>query len=347
MSLLFLEGWEDNLLSQKWTWVNNPGSIVTGRNGSGYQASSAASSSVNRFLKKRLEVADESATLITGFAWKCSSVATLQSLGSGVLSYYSDDGATQHFTLCVNAANFNVRRGDTGGAVLATSVQTFLANTWYYIESKVTLSDTVGAIEIRVNGVPWISLTGIDTKNGGTKTVFDSVALGYDYYNHYTYDDLYICNSAGAINNDFLGEILIETLFPTGDGSQSDLVGSDGNSVSNYALVNESVPDLATYVGSATTGQRDLYAMGDLSRTGGSIKGVQVTGYVAKSDTNPVSAKLPVARSGTVSGGPTRSITSAFGAGQVHTRVAETDPVTGAAFTVANVNALEAGFEVA
>ena len=345
MTLLFVDGFADGLNEKKWSNYNSLGSIAWGTSYGRGGASGVRFYNAGPFLRKQVAAADEHATLIVGGAYRFVTAGGR----TDFLNFMSDDGATDHVSIQRDVATgklyANLPSGNT--AMLGPSVA---LNTWYYIEAKVTLSDSVGAVEIRLNGSTVISLTGIDTKRGGTKTVLDTVKVGWAYNVDGTeahVADFYIANGAGSVNNDFLGEIVVETLLPTGNGAESDLVGSDADSVDNYALVNETTPDLVTYVGSAVTGDRDLYAMANLVRTSGSVRGVQVAGYVEKSDASGVSCKLPVARSGTVSSGAALPISAAVGAAEVLTRVVETDPVTAAPFTIANVNALEAGFEVA
>lgn len=343
MTLLFCDGFDDGMTSSKYSgFGGGTVSATYGRNGNGIGMQNGV---INR---KIIPAADEHATLIQGVAWKPMSQS---GISSAILDFASDGGATVHLTLYRGTdGTLRVYRGD-GTTQLGASVQTFLADTWYYVEMKATLSDTVGTAEVRVNGVVWIALTNVDTKNGGTKTVFDSYSLrgvgGNAGGRIYAFDDYYVCNGAGAVNNDFLGEIAIETLLPNGNGSQSDFSGTDGNSVDNYLLVDETTPNITDYVGSSVSGARDLYTFADLTRTGGTVKGVQVSGYVGKSDSLAVSYKLPVARSGTVNSGPTKAIAGAAGAFEAGLRIAETDPVSGAAFTIANVNSIEAGVEVA
>ena len=344
MSLLFIDGFDDGLLLTKWDYVNQVSGTGTGRNGSGLVMAGSGTSTTNRNVKKKVLAADEHATFIAGVAWKSVSSFTNQSSGMGVLCFMSDAFATEHLKITADGALLTLRRGSTQ---IAQSIRTVQANTWYYVEMKATLADSGGTVEVRVNGEVWITYTG-DTKNGGTKTVFDSVGLGWDSQNNtYTFDDFYLCNGAGSYNNDFLGEIAIETLFPDGNGSQSDLVGTDGNSVDNYLLVDEASANTTDYVGSSTSGQRDLYTLGALARTAGSVRGVQVVAYTSKSDSNPVSCKLPVARSGTVSAGTAQSIITAAGSWGTLVRAVDVDPVSGTPFTISNINALEAGFEVA
>ena len=71
-----------------------------------------------------------------------------------------------------------------------------VVNTWYYIEVRATLGDSPnGAVIVRVNGTEVLNTTSLDTKGGGTKTVYDQIRLvrpsGSGTINS-DYDDLYL-----------------------------------------------------------------------------------------------------------------------------------------------------------
>ena len=79
------------------------------------------------------------------------------------------------------------------------------------------------------------------------------------------FDDVYLMAGTG---DEFLGDCTVATLLPTGNGFVNQFVGSDGNSTDNYLLVDEQPPSSTDYVGSATTGQQDLYTLTNLTGSG-------------------------------------------------------------------------------
>jgi hypothetical protein len=280
--------------------------------------------------------AEEHATFIVGAAFNWGGQNTR------IFNFQSDAGATVHTTLRIlPSGQVQVQRGD--GTVLATSsfAQPMTPNTWHYVEFKATLHDTTGSVYVRVDEVQVIAATGLDTKNGGTKTVYDHVFVNTDQACYWT--DVYVCNGAGTVNSDFLGDIIVETLLPSGNGNSSVLVGSDGNSVNNYALVNEATPDSTTYVGSATTGDKDTYVFADLAHTSGAILGVVVSSYAAKSDAGARTGREVVRSAGTDYPSATdQALSTTYAA---YKEVHEVNPATAAAWNIAAVNAAEFGFE--
>ena len=80
------------------------------------------------------------------------------------------------------------------------------AGTWYYVEIQAKLHDSTGFVIVRVNGVEVINASTLDTKDGGTKTVYDRVSMAMFDGRVNQYDDLYITTGAGA---PFKGSITI------------------------------------------------------------------------------------------------------------------------------------------
>lgn len=255
-----------------------------------------------------------------------------------------DSGATTHLTVRTNGvAGIEVRLGTELGTVIASSAANVLPpGVWSYLEVWATIADAGGRVIVRVNGVTVVDFTG-DTKNGGTATTIDSVILGTTNTTA-SFDDWYICNSLGAAPyNTFLGDVTVHSLVPNGNGASSALVGSDGNSIDNYLLVDEQPIDPIDYNGSAVIGAKDTYALTDLPANVASVLAVQNSWYALKSDSGAGSARS-VVRSGAVDyAGPTVALPTSVGFQQDLRTV---DPATAAAWTVANVNALQAGMEV-
>lgn len=143
---------------------------------------------------------NQDATLTIGFAFQLTSLLSNRAL----VLLTSDTNTTNHTTIQVTTTGaMAVLRGGTGGLALVTSAAGLVAvNTWNFVELQVTLSDTVGAVTLRLNGTVIASGTGLDTKNVGTKVVYDTVELaGGGAGNTTTFDDLYIKTGAGETFN--------------------------------------------------------------------------------------------------------------------------------------------------
>jgi hypothetical protein len=157
------------------------------------------------------------------------------------------------------------------------------------------------------------------------------------------FDNLYVLDSTGSVNNARLGEIVVECLRPNGNGNSSQWVGSDGNSTDNYQLVDDPTPDTADYVQSGASGDKDTYAYGDLAAASGAVAAVQVISYASKTAGDALSVQQ-VARSGSSETAATaQPVTATW---TPLTAIFQEKP-GGGAWTVADVNAAEFGIQVA
>lgn len=187
-----------------------------------------------------------------------------------------------HVILALDGSGHLIAKHGSGSPVYGTSTLAFVGSTWYWLEMRVKVDDTVGTIEVRVGGDPWIGpLTGQDTRNGGA---------GYIDRVHYVasygvgFDDIVVIDPTVGTPNDFIGDSRVECIFPNGNGASSQLLGSDGNSVDNYALVDEMPHNSDTdYVASTTVGEKDTYAYPNVSLVSGVVHAVQTTAVAKKS----------------------------------------------------------------
>lgn len=347
MSLIWADGFENtSLINKKYAVTSSVlvSGSPTSRANSGNCFEMDPASSVDHSMTKHLSAADEHATLIFGLAYYSAVNMENGQNTSSPFQLLSDAGATNHINIGfdnLTGANLRAYRGST---LLGTSAGTNInPETWYYIEGKITMHDSTGSVTLRVNNQTVLSLSGIDTKNAGTKAVFDSFRYWADAGGPTVrIDDLYICNGAGSAYNDFLGDIRVETLRPNGNGNSSDFVGSDANSTDNYQLVDESSYSSADYVQSASANDMDLYTFGDMAHTTGAVKGVMAHGVMSKTDTGDRTARLLGRTGGTNYSGPTETLTTSD---LSYKKVWEKNPNTTNDWSISEVNAAEFGVE--
>jgi hypothetical protein len=321
--LLFMDGFDHyvtaNILSK---WTSGGGNIINpGRTGIGCLQ-------VPITLTKTLP--SSYSTIITGFALYVAGFTN----DAYVVKF--NDGATTHLGIITTTdGRFAVRRGDgTWLGVTATSPVTLF--TWNYVEFKATIDDSVGSYEIRVNGVTILSATGIDTRNGGASTA-NTYSLDAD--SNYYYDDLYVCDDSGSINNTFRGDVKIECLFPTSDGYLTQFTPSTPGD--HYTLVDEAAPDGdTTYVYTSGIGNIDSYGFSNLTVISGSVLGVQVLPYARKDDAGSRSFAPMIYISGVAYSGEAISIGNTY---VYYPEIFDLSPATSSAWTIAEVNASEFG----
>lgn len=287
---------------------------------------------------KRVDVADEHAKFIGGMAHMPGYNQDQQLMG-----FYSDNGATNHVNMMRRVGGaMSIRVGTT---VVATTPSSVIDGNWHYFEMVATLADSGGTINVYMdsNPTPILSYTG-DTKNGGTKTVFDTFWVQGPQY-QWT-DDVYLANGAGpAPYNDRLGEVRIFPLRPNGNGAVNQAVGSDGDSVNNYLHIDENPyqASASDYNQILTDGEIDLYALADLPVTTGQIASVEVAHIAAKTDAGPKSIRSVVRTNGSNFGGTDSAL--ATNSYTPHRNTWRTNPDTGLPWTIAEINALQAGWE--
>lgn len=327
MTLLFIDGFDhyanNTDLQKKWTTTNSQGVSTTGgRRGGG------AADLLNSSISKTVTTASPTSGIV-GFAWK----------GSFDQIFLIGDATVQHFNLFLQAnGTLQIRRGTT---VLATSTFAFAVNIYYYLEVKFTINDTTGSVEVRKNGETssFVSVSGADTQNGGTAS-WSRITLDSDSF----FDDLYVCDTNGTTNNNFLGDCRVDTLYPNGNGNSSQFTGSDGNSTDNYLLVDETTPDYdTTYVESSTSGNKDTYTFTDLSHNPASIYGIQISPCAKKDDAGARSMGAVIRRSAVDYDGTSTALSTDY---LYYPYIAETDPSTVAAWTQTNINAAEFGVKI-
>lgn len=153
-----------------------------------------------------------------------------------------------------NLGTISPSPGGTPGVILGeTAAGVILPSSWNHIEIKTVISDTVGSVEIRVNGITVLNLTNQDTLASGTSGDIQQIRLAACYVtggNEPTnprcyYKDLILWDNSGSVNNDFIGAASVYTLTPNSDDSfnWTPSTGSTG-----FNLIDEESPDDADYI---------------------------------------------------------------------------------------------------
>lgn len=276
------------------------------------------------------------ATYIVGFAVK------FNSLHSAAFVQFLD-GTTEHWSLYGNGAGGGIIAKNGAGTTLGTSAAGVLAaGTFAYVEIKHTINNSTGSVTVKVNGVTVISVTGVDTQNTGNATSDGFQLTNIGASSAMFVDDLYVCDTTGSYNNDFLGPIQVQCLKPSGAGNSTQWTPDSG---SNYARVNEAHPDDDTsYVAANTVGNKDTYALGNLASTGVSVLGTQRI-MRARVDTTGSHGIKDVQRiGGTDYEGAEKTVSStSYG---YYYDIDEVSPATGVAYTPTEINAMELGITI-
>ena len=183
MTLRFVDSWDHYNSSQLPYKYNSAGAIAAitaaaGRNGT--NGLRFAGGTNDSHIALAMKLAGET-TQIFGHAFILRSAPTLDL--SVPIAWMFEADNTLHVTIAVNQQRFlaayrGYGDGFGGSTLLGVSSVALQEDVSYYLEYKVTISDTVGVVEIRLNGVVIMNLINQDTKNGGTAGTIDSVTFG-------------------------------------------------------------------------------------------------------------------------------------------------------------------------
>lgn len=253
-----------------------------------------------------------------------------------VLVVYNGSTVLAHVVIATTTGLISIYRStdtllDTGSKVLA-------ANTSYLFEVHISIADSGGRFEVKIDGIQDINFTG-DTKPDAN-TQFDKVRLGYaaiGIYSSRAYFDNFIMDDAA-----WIGDTNIQAVVPTAGGNSTNWSPSVG---ANYACVDEKPPNDADYVSINANDVVDTYVAGDLSGNINNIKCVQVQSRTrTEGSPTPTNLKLVIRRSSTDYLSGNKSV-PATEKGLYNLWV--TDPSTSVAWLEAGVNAMEIGIKSA
>ena len=289
-----------------------------------------------------------SSTYIIGFS--------LRRISTGLSSSYIlariMDGATTQCSLRLSDAGVLDVVRSTGtavaGGVAANAFPTQTVS--HYVEWKVTISDSISAntCVVRVDGVDFINVDAGESLRSTANNQGTAVRFGAEVLNatRRVFDDLYICDGSGSKNNNFLGDIRVDVIWPNGAGTYTD--GTPSGAGANWEQVDETLLSTTDYVSlaySASPNLKDSYAFADLPSLGGSlVLGVQVNAAAATSDSGATrDVAVFTKSSSTEVTGTSKTVATALNSVR---ELMEDDPDTSTAWTQSGVNAAEFGVKV-
>jgi len=252
-----------------------------------------------------------------------------------------------HLEFVNSAGSFEVRLM-RGATQLGITSQAFAYGAWHHFELKVTIHPSTGSYELRHNEVNVLSGSGVNTANAGTSQA-DIFALRFTTTNtNARFDDIWVWDGTGSLNNDFGGDAIIEEFHPNGAGNSTQWTPSAGSNFDNVDDSGGSAPDDAGaggFNGSDTNGQKDLYALSDLVQIQGNILGVFLETQMAMAASGSRQVKTKYRDDGgSEADGATHSV-----AATVYDTFIDTfdqNPATATPWDVADINGGQFGVEV-
>lgn len=339
MALRFIDGFEHYAIPSqiplKYTSYNDSGGSSGIITMTGRRAGSTALlfRTSNDFIGLTL---DAQATWVVGFGLYMLLTETAE-----LMRFVDSDGVVQAAISIGNDGTIRLYRGTvSGGTLLATSANSLPILGWNFIEAKLTIADSGGTFEVRVNESVWVTFTG-DTKQSSTQTTAVRVQI-YGRASDNAIDDLYICDGTGSTNNTYLGDVRVDTVRPIGAGNYSEL--SRQGSASNWDNVDDTTIDNdSSYNYSNTVGQRDTLDCGNLPSITGSIFGVQLNIAARKDDAGGRTLRSLTRVSSTDYEGASQNVGTDY---RVYRQIIEQNPNTATVWTESQINAAEFGYKV-
>lgn len=327
MALRLIDGF-DTYATGNYTgkWASQTGTIgATGREGTnGLQTTT--------YFEMAVGIGNEQ-LLIAGMAFKFSASKLVS------LIEFKDGTNVQLGVSLDNSNQLIVKRGTT---TIASTGYSLSLNTWYYLEFKGFIHNSTGYWDIQINGVSIGSASGIDTQQTGNAYA-TSVNFAFQGFGAatYTIDDVYIFDGNDGVNDDFVGDVHVEALFPVADGYLNEWVAVPGGG-GNYEEVDDTDPDDdATFVVTSGTGLIDSYEFGSLVALSGSVYGVQVNIWSRKDDVGDRQLNAIVRpTSTTFSGAVPIAMNASY---QYATFQFDQNPQTAGYWTISQINASEFG----
>jgi hypothetical protein len=261
------------------------------------------------------------------------------------------DAATEqcHLRLSTSAATrtIGLYRGTT--LLGSASVSTVSEDTWYHLSVDMQIADSATAanLVIRVaelsdvqnNYVTFVSNQDTKTTSNATMNAVKFSAGGSKLRMRFA--NFIFQDDAGSVFNSALEERVVAVVRPSGNGAQSDFVGSDADSTDNYLLVDEADISEADYVESGSVGAQDLYTHGAIGAF--QVETVCVHSIAAKTQPG-VREFSHLLNSGANTGvGPSTALTVEP---THYATIFELEPDSSASWTPTLFDATESGYEV-
>lgn len=216
-----------------------------------------------------------------------------------------------------------------------------------HIEVKATIGPA-GSVEVRLNGVTILNLTGVNTRNTTSPALGESSTSqiqmgpisnfqGFDGY----VDDVIAWDTSGSLNNDFIGDKKVFTDFPDADTAEVDWTPSTGSA--RYAMIDDPDPDGdGTYDEATAAGDRMGVTFPDVNAATISIAAICLIHKSKKTDAGVCNIQSHIAQGGDESDGVDRAMTTAY---TCYLDAYEVNPHTAAPWTPAEANAMSAVLE--
>jgi hypothetical protein len=336
MALVFIDGF-DHYHTEEYKWDNVIASVAPqdglGRFGNGAMAFTGTNLGVT--VNKTLDVAI--ADCVWGIAYWTENAGSAHTV-----MQFLDSGGVEIGRVGFNAGGgFDLYRG--GSTVVASTANSLIgATTWQFIEVKYVPKNSGGTIEIRVDGVVEATFSG-DTTDGAENDIAE-IKLGSNIagFDDVRYDDMYLLDSSGTSNNDYLGDVRVITTYPTASDTHTDFTTTGAATAHEAVDEDFTIDDDTSYIENGSIGAQHSFTTGANGVTA-TVFGVQVSTCAKKSDTISRAFKNTLKVGSTEIEGIEHQLTVAY---KVYTDIEDVNPDTSTAWDVSTADSAVIGVKV-
>lgn len=184
--------------------------------------------------------------------------------GTGRVAAVASNADSLSFDIALNGSNQLVLTNTADSSTITSSALT--ANTWYRVEYRLVISDTVGELELYLDGTSQGSLTSKDTLPTNVQRFYFgnvSSSATFDYF----YDDVAINDTGGTFQTTLAGAGKIGLMKPGGDNTVTwTKTGANCSGTTNTDCVDDvpGAPDFASGYNDTSSVQTDRFDIATL-----------------------------------------------------------------------------------
>lgn len=258
-------------------------------------------------------------------------------LGDNVLTFSHSGGSNQFTLTTLSDGTLQLRRGGTGGTVVASSAAGVIPlSTFFFMELRVFCDPAAGTADIIVGATSVISATGLNTQGYGSSPLVGRLELCEPVSGNVRLDSWYWRDDLTSMA---AGAPYIETRWPIADVPGGDWAASTGSILTDMLSQKRASTDRYITAGDvAATQMFDLDSF--VPRTISSVKGLRIIVNAKKADAVARTLSIVLDIGGTIVTGAAKALSTS---GSFYWDIYELNPVTGLAWTDAEVQALNVG----
>ncbi len=345
MSLLFCDSFDHYVTAdmfKKWTTPGIGGSAVAP---TVVPAEGRCGSQALHFVGLSGATKGVTVTGSAEYGWCGYALHAVSTFGGSDLFVVQSSG-DQQFTLKWTIAGALIVTPFLRAVILTTAADVIRTGGWYFLEISWRLHATLGAVTVRVNNVVVGTVTGVNTTAAiGSSTSWNAVTLACQANTELYVDDFYLLDDTDdgltPATNTFLGDVRIEYLRPTSDGANTDWTVTGGGTQANAVDKDANSALTTPLIETAVVGDRSTNGYANPTVASGPCFGVQISALAVKDVAGAATVQAVVRHAGSEAVGPSLAPSQTTSSYLVTTL--QRNPVTAAAWTLANVAADEFG----